>query len=83
MKTIKLTKPYIIEGEIIDEGTELVISSDGVDETINDTANEPVENEIDLGIVAKEDTSDVKEDILTEEETKEEDKTDEEEKKSE
>ena len=36
-----------------------------------------------MGIVAKEDTSDVKEDTLTEEETKEEDKTDEEEKKSE
>ena len=71
MKTIKLTKPYIIEGEIIEEGTELVISSDGVDETINSTANEPTENETDFGIVATKDTADVKEDILTEEEKKE------------
>ena len=76
MKTIKLTKPYIIEGEIIEEGTELVISSDGVDETINSTANEPTENEIDFGIVATKDTADVKEDILTEE--KKEDSADEE-----
>ena len=56
---IKLTKPYIIEGEILDEGTELVIASDGEVETVNKTPSEP-ENEVDFGIVDKEDMNDKK-----------------------
>ena len=56
---IKLTKPYIIEGEILDEGTELVIVSDGEVETVNKTPSEP-ENEVDFGIVDKEDMNDEK-----------------------
>jgi hypothetical protein len=71
MKTIKLTKPYIIEGRILNEGTELVIASDGEVETVNATANKPTENEIDFGLV------DEKEETSTTEES-----TDEEEKKS-
>lgn len=71
MKTIKLTKPYIIEGKILEEGTELVIASDGETETVNATADEP-ENEVDFGIVEE------KEETSTTEES-----TDEEEKKSE
>ena len=55
--TIKLTKPYILEGTKFCEGTELVIASDGETEVINDTADEP-ENEVDFGIVEeKEETS--------------------------
>lgn len=56
---IKLTKPYIIEGEILDEGTELVIASDGEVETVNKTPSEP-ENEVDFGIVDKENMNDEK-----------------------
>ena len=57
MKTIKLTKPYIIEGKILEEGTELVIASDGETEVINDTVDKP-ENEVDFGLVEeKEETS--------------------------
>ena len=56
---IKLTKPYIIEGEILDEGTELVIVSDGEVETVNKTPSE-LENEVDFGIVDKEDMNDEK-----------------------
>ena len=56
---IKLTKPYIIEGEILDEGTELVIASDGEVETVNKTPSEP-ENEVDFGIVDKGDMNDEK-----------------------
>lgn len=69
--TIKLTKPYILEGMKFCEGTELVIASDGETEVINDTADEP-ENEVDFGIVEE------KEETSTTEES-----TDEEEKKSE
>ena len=72
MKTIKLTKPYIIEGKILEEGTELVIASDGEVETVNATADEPTENEVDFGITEE------KEEISTTEES-----TDEEENKSE
>ena len=53
MKTIKLTKPYILEGMVFDEGSELVIASDGVDETVNETSTEP-ENEVDFGLNKKE-----------------------------
>lgn len=70
MKTIKLTKPYIIEGKILEEGTELVIASDGETEVINDTADKP-ENEVDFGLVEEK------------EETSTEESTDEEENKSE
>ena len=57
MKTIKLTKPYILEGTKFCEGTELVIVSDGETEEINTTADEP-ENEVDFGLVEeKEETS--------------------------
>lgn len=70
--TIKLTKPYILEGMKFCEGTELVIASDGETEEVNTTADEP-EKEIDFGLVEeKEETS-----------TTEEESTDEEEKKSE
>lgn len=68
MKTIKLTKPYIIEGKILEEGTELVIASDGETEVINDTADKP-ENEVDFGLVKE------KEETSTEESTDEENKS--------
>ena len=48
--TIKLTKPYILEGIRFNEGTELVIASDGETEEINVTADEP-KKEVDFGIV--------------------------------
>ncbi len=48
--TIKLTKPYILEGRRFEEGTELVIASDGETEEVNVTADEP-EKEVDFGIV--------------------------------
>ena len=51
--TIKLTKPYILEGTKFCEGTELVIASDGETEEINTTADEP-EKEVDFGIVSNE-----------------------------
>ena len=51
--TIKLTKSYILEGRRFEEGTELVIASDGETEEVNTTANEP-EKEIDFGIVPNE-----------------------------
>ena len=50
--TIKLTKPYILEGIKFEEGTELVIASDGETE-VNATADEP-EKEVDFGIVPNE-----------------------------
>ena len=53
MTTIKLTKPYILEGIKFKEGTELVIASDGETEEVNATANEP-EKETDFGIVPNE-----------------------------
>ena len=49
--TIKLTKPYILEGTKFCEGTELVIASDGETEEVNTTADEP-EKETDFGIVS-------------------------------
>ena len=56
--TIKLTKPYILEGIRFSEGTELVIASDGETsdgetEEVNATADEP-EKETDFGIVPNE-----------------------------
>jgi hypothetical protein len=51
--TIKLTKPYILEGIKFEEGTELVIASDGETEEVNTTADEP-EKEVDFGIVPNE-----------------------------
>ena len=51
--TIKLTKPYILEGTKFCEGTELVIASDGETEEVNVTADEP-EKETDFGIVPNE-----------------------------
>ena len=51
--TIKLTKPYILEGMKLCEGTELVIASDGETEEVNTTADEP-EKETDFGIVPNE-----------------------------
>lgn len=51
--TIKLTKPYILEGIRFNEGTELVIASDGETEEVNATADEP-EKETDFGIVPNE-----------------------------
>jgi hypothetical protein len=51
--TIKLTKPYILEGIKFEEGTELVITSDGEVESVNTTADEP-EKEVDFGIVPNE-----------------------------
>ena len=53
MRTIKLTKPYILEGIRFKEGTELVIASDGETEEINATADEP-KKEVDFGIVPNE-----------------------------
>ena len=52
--TIKLTKPYILEGTKFCEGTELVITSDGeTEEEVNTTVDEP-EKETDFGIVPNE-----------------------------
>ena len=51
--TIKLTKPYILEGTKFCEGTELVIASDGETEEVNTTTDEP-EKEVDFGIVPNE-----------------------------
>ena len=51
--TIKLTKPYILEGTKFCEGTELVIASDGETEEVNVTADEP-EKETDFGIIPNE-----------------------------
>ncbi len=53
MTTIKLTKPYILEGVRFSEGTELVITSDGETEEVNTTADEP-EKEVNFGIVPNE-----------------------------
>ena len=61
--TIKLTKPYILEGRIFNEGTELVIASDGENEVVNETPSEP-SNEVDFGLVAEEDKTDVKDEEL-------------------
>ena len=72
MKTIKLTKPYILEGRIFNEGTELVIASDGETEVVNETPSEP-ENEVDFGLVAEEDKTDVKDEELPLEENEESD----------
>lgn len=66
--TIKLTKPYILEGRVFNEGTELVILSDGENEVVTDTPSEP-ENEIDFGLVSKEDKTDVKDEELPLEES--------------
>ena len=66
--TIKLTKPYILEGRVFNEGTELVIVSDGENEVVTDTPSEP-ENEIDFGLVSEEDKTDVKDDELPLEES--------------
>lgn len=65
--TIKLTKPYILEGRVFNEGTELVILSDGENEVVTDTPSEP-ENEIDFGLVS-EDKTDVKDEELPLEES--------------
>ena len=69
MKTIKLTKPYIIEGKILEEGTELVIASDGETEVINDTADKP-ENEVDFGLVEEKEEISTTEEESTNEENK-------------
>ena len=61
--TIKLTKPYILEGRVFNEGDELVIVSDGENEVVTDTPSEP-ENEVDFGLVAEEDKTDVKDEEL-------------------
>ena len=66
--TIKLTKPYILEGRVFNEGTELVIVSDGENEVVTDTPSEP-ENEIDFGLVSEEDKTDVKDEELPLEES--------------
>ena len=72
--TIKLTKPYILEGKVLNEGTELVIVSDGENEVVTDTPSEP-ENEVDFGLVAEEDKTDVKDEELPLEENEESDET--------
>lgn len=61
--TIKLTKPYILEGRVFNEGTELVIVSDNEDEKVTDTPSEP-KNEIDFGLVSEEDKTEVKDEEL-------------------
>ena len=71
--TIKLTKPYILEGRVFNEGTELVIVSDGENEVVTDTPSEP-ENEIDFGLVSEEDKTDVKDEELPLEENEDSDK---------
>ena len=70
MKTIKLTKKYILEGKVFDEGTELVIVSDNEDEKVTDTPSEP-ENEVDFGLVNNNDKTDVKDKELPLEENEE------------
>lgn len=72
--TIKLTKPYILEGRVLNEGTELVIVSDGENEVVTDTPSEP-ENEVDFGLVAEEDKTDVKDEELPLEESDEKEKS--------
>ena len=72
--TIKLTKPYILEGRVFNEGTELVIVSDGENEVVTDTPSEP-ENEIDFGLVSEEDKTDVKDEELPLEESDEKEKS--------
>ena len=72
--TIKLTKPYILEGQVFNEGTELVIVSDGENEVVTDTPSEP-ENEVDFGLVAEEDKTDVKDEELPLEESDEKEKS--------
>lgn len=72
--TIKLTKPYILEGRVFNEGTELVIVSDGENEVVTDTPSEP-ENEVDFGLVAEEDKTDVKDEELPLEESDEKEKS--------
>lgn len=72
--TIKLTKPYILEGKVLNEGTELVIVSDGENEVVTDTPSEP-ENEVDFGLVAEEDKTDVKDEELPLEESDEKEKS--------
>lgn len=69
MKTIKLTKPYILEGTKFCEGTELVIVSDGETEVINDTADKP-ENEVDFGLVEEKEETSTTEEESTDEENK-------------
>ena len=69
--TIKLTKPYILEGRVFNEGDELVIVSDGENEVVTDTPSEP-ENEVDFGLVAEEDKTDVKDEELPLEENSDE-----------
>ena len=72
--TIKLTKPYILEGKVLNEGTELVIVSDGENEVVTDTPSEP-ENEVDFGLVAEKDKTDVKDEELPLEESDEKEKS--------
>lgn len=72
--TIKLTKPYILEGQVFNEGTELVIVSDGENEVVTDTPSEP-ENEVDFGLVSEEDKTDVKDEELPLEESDESEKS--------
>ena len=72
--TIKLTKPYILEGRVFNEGDELVIVSDGENEVVTDTPSEP-ENEVDFGLVAEEDKTDVKDEELPLEESDEKEKS--------
>jgi len=72
--TIKLTKPYILEGRVFDEGTELVIVSDNGDEKVTDTPSEP-ENEVNFGLVAEEDKTDIKDKELPLEESDESEKS--------
>ena len=72
--TIKLTKPYILEGKVLNEGTELVIVSDGENEVVTDTPSEP-ENEVDFGLVAEEDKTDLKDEELPLEESDEKEKS--------
>lgn len=72
--TIKLTKPYILEGRVFNEGTELVIVSDNEDEKVTDTPSEP-ENEVDFGLVAEKDKTDVKDEELPLEESDEKEKS--------
>lgn len=72
--TIKLTKPYILEGRVFNEGDELVIVSDGENEVVTDTPSEP-ENEVDFGLVAEKDKTDVKDEELPLEESDEKEKS--------
>ena len=72
--TIKLTKPYILEGRVFNEGDELVIVSDGENEVVTDTPSEP-ENEVNFGLVAEEDKTDVKDEELPLEESDEKEKS--------